>query len=224
MQETLTNLKQKILQATAEKENEMKIYTIQMIEKAKSRWKTGDGNQQSSSGCQGLIRQRGWGAQSQQKIIPRRTANDNDGHDGMMQSLQQQLTGMHSNATVYTATTTNTGANTDTSSPSDPGTGCPGGLTRGCSQGALYAHLGCPGNDTWTVSWGSDLEEPWGHPGVTLEWSRGDPGRGCFEGLTRGYSKMKSNNGGEAGGAIETAVCGFFPMAIAAFIGNHAYL
>ena len=30
---------------------------------------------------------------------------------------------------------------------------------------------------------------------------------------------MKSNNGGEAGGAIETAVCGFFPMAIAAFIG-----
>ena len=36
MQETLTNLKQKILQATAEKENEIKIYTIQMIEKAKS--------------------------------------------------------------------------------------------------------------------------------------------------------------------------------------------
>ena len=37
MQETLTNLKQKILQATDETENEMKIYTIQMIKKAKSR-------------------------------------------------------------------------------------------------------------------------------------------------------------------------------------------
>ena len=36
---------------------------------------------------------------------------------------------------------------------------------------------------------------------------------------------MKTNsNGGEAGAAIETAVCSFFLMAIAAFNGNHAYL